>query len=77
MNCWEFMECGREEGGEKVEALGTCPAYPDYGRQCARVSGTLCKGKVQGTFAMKLANCMQCNFYRSDNYDRAYSSPNP
>jgi hypothetical protein len=24
----------------------------------------LCGGHVQGTFAQKLANCMECEFYR-------------
>jgi hypothetical protein len=28
------------------------------------VAGTLCKGEVQGTYAMKLQNCMQCDFYK-------------
>lgn len=51
MNCWEFMKCGRELGGSKVKELGVCPAYPDHGRQCARVVGTLCSGEVQGSFA--------------------------
>jgi hypothetical protein len=25
-NCWEVMNCGREVGGTKVDALGVCPA---------------------------------------------------
>ena len=37
MNCWEFKKCGREGGGTKSIDLGTCPAYPEYGQQCARV----------------------------------------
>jgi hypothetical protein len=70
MNCWEFKKCGREKGGSNEKTLGICPAYPDQGRQCARVAGTLCGGVVQGTFASKLANCLKCEFYTSDNYDR-------
>jgi hypothetical protein len=70
MNCWEFKKCGREKGGLNAKALGVCPAYPDKGRQCARVAGTLCGGTVQGSFASKLNNCMKCEFYTSDNYDR-------
>ena len=62
MNCWEFKECGRT----------TCPAYPGHGRHCARVAGTLCGGEIQGTFALKLANCMHCDFYQSGHYDRKY-----
>ena len=26
LNCWEFMKCGRQPGGEKVDELGVCPA---------------------------------------------------
>ena len=72
MNCWEFKKCGREQGGEKVAELGQCPAYPDHGQRCARIAGTLCGGKVQGIFAIKLANCMRCDFYNSKHYDKNY-----
>jgi hypothetical protein len=68
MNCWEFKKCGREAGGARAVELGVCPAYPNDGHQCARVTGTLCGGQVQGTFALKLANCMDCEFYKSPHY---------
>jgi len=70
MNCWEFKKCGREAGGAKEKELGACPAYPDNGKNCARIAGTLCGGKVQGTFASKLSNCMDCEFYKSQHYAR-------
>ncbi len=70
MNCWEFKKCGRERGGAKARELGVCVAFPDQGRQCAKVAGTLCGGKVQGSFAMKVANCMKCDYYLSPHYDR-------
>ena len=63
MNCWEFKRCNKES---------SCPAFPNHGRHCARVAGTLCGGKVQGTFARKLANCMECDFYQSGHYDKTY-----
>jgi hypothetical protein len=72
MNCWEFKKCGREAGGIKSDELGVCPAYPDYGQQCARVAETLCDGKEQGTFALKLGNCQKCDFYISEHYDVSY-----
>jgi hypothetical protein len=72
MNCWEFTKCGREEGGKNAEELGVCPAYPDHGTHCARVAGTLCEGQTQGTFAQKLQNCGECEFYKSKDYDRDY-----
>ncbi len=73
MNCWEFKKCGREAGGAKAGKLGVCPAYPDQGKHCARVAGTMCGDKVQGSFAMKLPTCMQCDFYKSPSYDRKYT----
>jgi len=75
MNCWEFKKCGREPGGVKVAEFGVCSAAIEKrvsginrgvngGRSCWAITGTLCGGKVQGTFASKLANCMQCEFYQ-------------
>ncbi len=70
MNCWEYKKCGREKGGVNMELLGVCPAYPHGGKTCAHVAGTLCGGNTQGSFATKLANCMQCDYYRSEHYVR-------
>jgi hypothetical protein len=77
VNCWEYMKCGRQPGGDKVSALCECPAavitaYPDghyhggtcLGRRCWRMAGTLCGGEIQGTFAKKLGNCRECPFYQ-------------
>ncbi len=75
MNCWEFKNCGREPGGKNVGALGVCPAATDSrlhgvhggkngGRTCWVIAGTLCEGKVQGTFGVKYKNCEQCDFYK-------------
>ncbi len=74
-NCWEFKGCGREPGGAKAVELGVCPAATDPsgggansgangGRICWAIVGTLCGGKVQGTFAQKITNCMNCDFFR-------------
>jgi hypothetical protein len=74
-NCWEAKRCGREPGGARVAELGVCPAAAatatdgmndgkNGGRVCWAVSGTFCGGQVQGTFAMKLVNCMTCEFYQ-------------
>jgi hypothetical protein len=73
MNCWEFKKCGREKGGAHVAEFGICPAYPKHGKHCARIAGTFCGGKVQGVFAVKLASCMQCDYYRSEYYDKSYT----
>jgi hypothetical protein len=74
VNCWEFKKCGREAGGLRSSELGVCPAPitvqvdgvnggANGGRACWIVAGTLCGGKVQGTFAAKAANCLGCEFY--------------
>lgn len=73
-NCWEFKGCGRQPGGAKVSEYGVCPASvtpgldgvnsgKNGGRCCWALSGTLCGGKVQGTYAMKLGNCLGCDFF--------------
>jgi hypothetical protein len=72
MNCWEFMKCGREAGGSNTKRSGICPAYPDHGRKCVEVAGTLCKGKISGTFASKILDCIECQFFQSNHYDRTY-----
>jgi hypothetical protein len=75
-NCWEHKGCGREPGGEREEDLGVCPAASEArldgvhggnnaGRACWVVAGTMCDGEVQGTFAKKLMNCLECNFYQA------------
>ncbi len=74
-NCWNFMQCGREPGGEAVREKGVCPAATDLsldgfnsgekgGRICWLVAGTFCDGKQQGTFANKQGTCKQCTFYQ-------------
>lgn len=75
LNCWEFKKCGRELGGEKADELGICPAAVEArtdgvnsgkngGRACWAISGTMCGGNVQGTYAAKIGNCLNCEFYQ-------------
>ena len=68
MNCWEFMKCGREEGGKNVDQLGTCPAYPDSGQSCAHVVGTFCD-LIHALNAVKYTSCQDCPFYNSIHFD--------
>jgi hypothetical protein len=63
LNCWEFKKCGREKGGANADSFGVCPAYPDNGKNCARMAGT---------FPQKLHNCMKCEFYKSEHYNKAF-----
>jgi hypothetical protein len=83
-NCWQVKRCGREPGGAHVGAQGACPAATtsrfagihggqNSGRCCWLVANTLCDGKVQGVFAIKLASCMSCDFYKKVNEEEASS----
>jgi hypothetical protein len=74
-NCWEYKKCGRQPGGAHVHDLGVCAAATytaldrvhggtNAGRACWVVTGTFCKGEVQGTFAQKFRSCEQCDFYK-------------
>ena len=75
INCWESKNCGRQPGGEKEATLGTCVAATQTmangihggingGRACWVIAGTLCGGKVQGSFADKVGACQACDFYK-------------
>lgn len=75
-NCWEIKECDREFGGARSRELGVCPATTEEGfdgvnsgkkggRICWAVTGTLCGGEVQGTFAKKRASCMACEVFKT------------
>ncbi len=76
VNCWEHKKCGRQPGGEKVAQLGVCPVTTftelngahggkNAGRACWAIAGSLCGGKIQGTYAQKLNNCWRCDFMNS------------
>jgi len=76
INCWEHKKCGRWPGGPKAADLGVCPVttYADLngahggqnaGRACWAIAGSLCGGKIQGTYAAKLLNCWRCEFMNS------------
>ena len=72
-NCWEHKKCGRQPGGSKAAELGVCPVTTygelngahggkNAGRACWAIAGSLCGGKIQGTYAQKLSNCWRCDF---------------
>lgn len=59
--CWEIMRCGVE----KIEnAAERCPAFPNYGRICWSVAGTLSETKVHCAVAEKIGDCRKCTFYK-------------
>jgi hypothetical protein len=75
VNCWEFMNCGREIGGEKAGTLGVCPTAFDTsseglnqgklgGRICWAIAGTFSGKKVEGYFARNMLSCESCYFFQ-------------
>jgi hypothetical protein len=79
-NCWEVKKCGREPGGDHCQELGVCPAALPHkqdginrgkhcGRFCWAIAGTLCGAEVQGTFAKKLKDCLNCDFLKQVHED--------
>ena len=58
MNCWEFKNCS-------PETYKKCPAYPDKGLDCWKVTGTKCdRGRMEtATQNEKIAYCRRCEFY--------------
>ncbi len=63
IRCWEYMKCGRQPGGRRVEQLGKCPAASFTQTECWLIAGTLCNGEVQGTYAQKYETCIVCDYY--------------
>jgi len=75
LNCWEFMECGKEQGGSKTGGTDGCAASrlteadgfnggKNAGRMCWAVAGNLCGGSAVGMFVPKVVSCMNCRFYK-------------
>lgn len=80
LNCWEYKKCGREPGGKNVRDMGVCPASTERsldgihrgdnaGRSCWIIAGTFCGGKVQGSYASKMNNCADCEFFKLVMYE--------
>jgi len=74
INCWEFVGCGRELGGENVHKSGICRSSLDTsknginggkngGRICWAVSGTFCGDRMDGSYSKKILSCSSCYFY--------------
>ncbi len=60
INCWEFMRC------QKETFLG-CPAYPERGQDCWKITGTRCeRGTIEKkSLDEKVKYCRTCDFFRS------------
>jgi len=58
MDCWTFMKCPEK-------TYKTCPAYPDKGLDCWKITGTKCDQGMhkKETVSEKIAHCRTCEFY--------------
>ena len=83
VNCWEHLQCGREPGGPRSGEFGPCPAATDTGcdgmndgrnagRFCWAVPGTMCSGKIDGTYEEKIADCQDCSFFQRIKAEEGY-----
>ncbi|HBS88369.1 MAG: hypothetical protein A2W91_17370 [Bacteroidetes bacterium GWF2_38_335] len=81
-NCWEIKNCGRQPGGKNADKYGICPATVNNefdgvnggtngGRFCWVVAGTYCNGAVQGTYAMKLMDCINCEVLKKIHFEES------
>jgi len=87
-NCWEFLRCGREPGGEKAEKSGICPASVETsvdglnggkngGRICWAISGTFCARVIEGFFAKKQLSCRSCVFFKKVREEEGFINFHP
>jgi len=58
MDCWEFKKCGSD-------TYESCPAYPNKGELCWKITGTKCdSGKMEmASLSDKIVFCRGCDFY--------------
>ncbi|MEW6417011.1 MAG: PAS domain-containing protein [Nitrospirota bacterium] len=60
--CYEIMQCAKKD----------CPCYGKEEMRCWQVAGTYCGGKVQGVFAEKFGNCVECPVFKFATSDPVY-----
>jgi methyl-accepting chemotaxis protein len=83
MNCWEVEACGLEPEGKNVSTRGICPVAVEEradgihqgingGRCCWSITGTLCRGEIQGSYTKKIAACLRCDFYKTVKQEEQY-----
>ena len=60
-NCWDLQKCQDENKQE-------CPAFTENkGAECWTVTGTRCRGEIQGSMAEKITLCKECDVYAVHN----------
>ncbi len=70
--CWEYIKCGIEK-----DPTRRCPAYPYFGRICWAIAGTMCTGRVMGTYAEKIHECKNCPFYHQCHGGKGLTETSP
>ncbi len=60
--CYEMLSCKKED----------CPCYGRGASRCWQKEGTYCGGEVQGAFAKKIKNCVECPVFRGATKDPVY-----
>jgi hypothetical protein len=58
-SCWTAKSCPKE-------TRELCPAW-EYrlGHLCWFINGTICHGKIQGSWQKKITLCRKCEFFQS------------
>jgi hypothetical protein len=60
LSCWEIRGCS-------PQARQACPALEmRVGQLCWFISGTLCQGKVQRSWAQKIRICRECRVFAAN-----------
>ena len=73
INCWEFMKCGREEGGKNAQESGVCPVAAaifadglnggsNGGRICWVTAEELPEGSLSCKGLNHISACFSCEF---------------
>ena len=74
LNCWQFKNCGREPGGDKVLTRGPCPVALEMaadgihngkngGRCCWVITNSVYEGNTPGFCLERSRKCRECDFY--------------
>ena len=71
LNCWEYVNCGREKNGIMVPVLGECKVFSDMkhdGLNNGIGAGRACWMTLKDSCVMQktnqISNCYDCPFYK-------------
>ena len=76
VNCWQYMSCGREPDGARIDLFGVCPVATDTrldgvhggknaGRACWVIAGSFTKEAGEMALARGHKDCAACDFYNA------------